>query len=54
MASRDDLLGGFCGHADRFTKGASAADCERANDALDSLLTRYGYPSQKDELPVDG
>ena len=51
---RDDLMGEFCGHADRITEDASAADYEWANKALDNLLTRYGFPPQKDELPADG
>ena len=51
---RDDLMGEFFGHADHITEDASAADYEWVNGALDSLLTRYGFPPQKDELPADG
>ena len=51
---RDDLMQEFCGHADVITEAASGADYEWANDALDKMLTRYGFPPQKDELPADG
>ena len=51
---RDDLMGEFCGHADRITEDASGADYEWVNGALDSLLTRHGFPPQKGDLSADG
>ena len=49
---RDDLMGEFCGHADRITKDASAADYEWVNSGLDSVLTRYDFPRQECKLPA--
>ena len=51
---RDHLTGESHGHADRITNDTSAVDYECANEALDTLLTRFGIPPQKDELPADG
>ena len=51
---RDDLMQEFCGYADRISEETTAADDAWANDALDTMLTRYGFPPLKDELPADG
>jgi hypothetical protein len=51
---REDFMQEFCGYADRITEEATAADDTWATEALDGMLSRYGHPPAKDELPADG
>jgi len=52
--NREDFMQEFCGYADQISEDAGAADDAWAQEALDSLLTRHGFPPTQDELPADG
>jgi hypothetical protein len=51
---QDDLMQEFCGYADRITEETTAEDDSWAHEALDGMLTRYGFPPRIDDPPGDG